>query len=514
MQHEIELKLAVPADQLGKWRRATLFRPFAKGRSSHKHLVSSYFDTPDLALKALGIALRVRKIGRKRIQTLKVPGNKTTGFQHLIEYEQEIAQDEPDLALIDDKRLQKLFAKAELQDRLTAVFTTDIKRRVTVLGYGESEIEMALDEGSISTPDKTMPLHEVEFELLSGRPVDILDLALEIHGKLPFSMETRSKAKRGYQLFTGETPKPARAASVTLNGKAIGRDVFSEIAWGCISQMRENELPLLLSDDPEGLHQMRVGIRRLRSLLGVYSAYLAPGMQETIVEELSWAQKELGNARDWDVFVGETLAVVKQGMPDEGSLSYLETAAVKMRSAHKDDARTFVKSERYALLLLRLFRGLETGGLFAEDDKTVRKALDRPVRSLAVSVLTRHDRRVRKLASRVEELEIEDIHRLRLRVKKMRYAAEFFRSLFAGGKAKRRGKALAHLQEALGAVNDASVCENLLAQLVSASPRSANLKIASGLLRGWYGALSSQSIASLASLWKDYEKTPCFWDGK
>ena len=219
MQHEIELKLAVAKEYLNRWRRAPIIRRYAEGRSGYKQLTSTYFDTPELDLKAMGVALRVRRIGSKRIQTLKVPANKATGFQHLIEYEQEVEQDEPDLSLIDSKPLQKFFAKSMLHDRLTALFTTDIKRRVTILRCGESEIEMALDEGSISASGKTMPLSEVEFELRSGQPMDILDLALELHGELPFSMERRSKAQRGYSLFTGAEPAPVKAAAVTLGHK-------------------------------------------------------------------------------------------------------------------------------------------------------------------------------------------------------------------------------------------------------------------------------------------------------
>ncbi|WP_282609869.1 CYTH and CHAD domain-containing protein [Pelagibius sp. Alg239-R121] len=512
MQHEIELKLAIAEEHMVRWRRASLFRRYAKGRSTNKHLLSTYFDTPELDLKAQGIALRVRKIGRRRIQTLKVPGNKATGFQHLIEYEQEITQDEPDLSLIDSKPLQKLFAKTELHDRLTAVFTTDIKRRITVLEHGESEIEMALDEGSIRTGNKVLPLSEAEFELISGRPEDILNLALEIHGALPFSVERRSKAKRGYSLFTDEVSIPVRASSMKLDAKSNTREVFSQIAWNCINQMRDNEQPVLQSADPEGVHQLRVGIRRLRSLFVLYRSLLSPETQGTIVEELAWAQKQLGPARDWDVFVEETLAKVRDQMPEEKSLSHLAKVAAKMRATTSGDARTFVRSERYALLLLRLFKGLESDAFLANEDKAVRKALKQPIPDFAVSVLTQHDRRVRKLAARLEQLEVEDIHRLRLRVKKMRYAAEFFRNLFTVKKAKRRNKALASLQEALGAVNDAVVCEELLKQMTSAAPRNTNLRVASGVLQGWYQALSAQSIKSLAMLWEDYEATPCFWE--
>ena len=231
-----------------------------------------------------------------------------------------------------------------------------------------------------------------------------------------------------------------------------------------------------------------------------------------MVEELAWAQKQLGPARDWDVFVEETLTRVREAMPEERSLAHLARIAATRRAESSGDARAFVRSERYVLLLLRLFKGLELGSFLAEDDKAVRKTLNKSVADFAASVLSQHNRRVRKLASRVEKLEIEDIHRLRLRVKKMRYAAEFFKSLFTDRKAKRRSKALAALQEALGAVNDAAVCEALLAELISAAPKNANLKVASGVMRGWYSALSAESIASLAALWQDYEATPCFWE--
>lgn len=512
MQHEIELKLAVDPEHMSRWRRAAVIRRYTEGRSQHKNLISTYFDTPDLTLKDMGVALRVRRIGTKRIQTLKVPANKATGFQHLIEYEQEIEQDEPDLSLIASKPLQKLFAKSKIRERLTALFTTEIRRRITILRYGDSEIEMALDEGRILAGEKTMPLSEVEFELRNGQARDILDLALELHGELPFTLERRSKAKRGYTLFSGKDPVPAKAASVSLNPKANTREIFSEIAWNCIDQIRDNELPVLMSDDPEGVHQLRVGIRRLRSLFVLYRPFLAGEAYETVVSELSWAQKQLGPARDWDVFVEETLTRVQAGMPEEASLAHLAKVAAERRAACSGDARAFVKSERYLLLMLRLFKGLELGSFLAEEDKAVRKGLAKPVTDFAAVVLSQHHRRVRKLASKVAELEIEDIHRLRLRVKKMRYAAEFFKSIFAEKKAKRRSKALAALQEALGAVNDMAVCEELLAELTAASPRSAQLKIASGVMRGWYSALSAESIASLAMLWQDYEATPSFWE--
>ncbi len=512
MQHEIELKLAVAPEHMNRWRRAAVIRRYAEGRSHYKTLDSTYFDTPDLELKAMGVALRVRRIGAKRIQTLKVPANKATGFQHLIEYEQEIDQDEPDLSLIASKPLQKLFAKSKIAARLTALFTTEIRRRITILRYGNSEIEMALDEGRILAGDRSLPLSEAEFELCSGDARDILDLALELHGDLPFTLERRSKAKRGYALFAGKEPAPVKAVAVKLDPKAHIREVFSEIAWNCIDQIRDNETPVLISDDPEGVHQLRVGIRRLRSLFVLYKPFLAGEAYETVIDELAWAQKQTGPARDWDVFVEETLTRVQSGMPEEKSLSHLAQLAAARRAASAGDARAFVRSERYLLLMLRLFKGLELGSFLAEEDKAVRKGLDKPVADFAAGVLNQHDRRVRKLASKVEKLEIEDIHRLRLRVKKMRYAAEFFKSLFADRKAKRRGKALAALQEALGAVNDAAVCEELLAELTAASPRSAQLKIASGVMRGWYSALSAESIASLAALWQDYEATPCFWE--
>jgi hypothetical protein len=67
------------------------------------------------------------------------------------------------------------------------------------------------------------------------------------------------------------------------------------------------------------------------------------------------------------------------------------------------------------------------------------------------------------------------------------------------------------LQEALGAVNDAAVCADLLAQLTSASPEDQELRTAAGFVRGWYAALSAHGIASLETLWQDYEVTPCFW---
>ena len=156
MSQEIELKLLLAPAQLNKLSRLPLLRAFAVGRGQSKQLDSTYFDTADFLLRRRSMALRVRRIGDRRLQTLKLapeaaadfmeaPAERLNGVQHHLEFESEIVGDLPDLAAVDSGGLQDWFAEQQLADRLEPVFTTTIARRTRLLRMADTEIELALD---------------------------------------------------------------------------------------------------------------------------------------------------------------------------------------------------------------------------------------------------------------------------------------------------------------------------------------------------------------------------------
>ena len=177
---EIELKLALPAEQMDRLRRLGLIRSLSVGRASRKTLVSTYFDTPEFALRDAGMALRVRDLGDRKLQTLKAPvqGAIKSGLQHVAEYEAEVAHSRPEIAKLEEPVLRQWIEDQGLPQQIGPVFTTRMERTVLPLRYIDSDIEMALDQGSIEGAGKERRLSEVELELKSGRSTRLYELAL------------------------------------------------------------------------------------------------------------------------------------------------------------------------------------------------------------------------------------------------------------------------------------------------------------------------------------------------
>ncbi|MDP1705100.1 MAG: CYTH domain-containing protein, partial [Sulfurimicrobium sp.] len=159
MATEIELKLLINPMDIDRLRRHPLLKAHAAGRARSRNLLSIYFDTPDLTLRQQRVALRVRRIGAHWVQTVKGGGGVRAGLHQRGEWEDEVAQDRPDLTKISEPFLLKLFSSAAVRDRLTAVFTTEFKRTTWQLQWDNGDaVELALDQGEVKSGDKTAPV--------------------------------------------------------------------------------------------------------------------------------------------------------------------------------------------------------------------------------------------------------------------------------------------------------------------------------------------------------------------
>ena len=171
MPDEIELKLGLEPEQLNRFRRHGLLRSLAQGRARTHHLVTTYYDTPELALRQKGAALRVRRRdGKALCQTLKVPATsrRNGSVQHYQEYESEIEGERPDISLIAGDTAADVFGDGSMANDLRPIFTTDLRRRVLDVRLVDSDIEVALDVGEVRSGDRTLPICEAELELKSG----------------------------------------------------------------------------------------------------------------------------------------------------------------------------------------------------------------------------------------------------------------------------------------------------------------------------------------------------------
>lgn len=513
MSEEFELKLRMSPERLEQLRRSALLRSLARDRAVTRHLTSTYFDTPDRALQRRGIALRIRQIGDRRIQTLKVPLGETGAMQAHRELEIEVEGDVPQLQLIADDDLREFLSQPEIAEALQPVFSSEIERTAVPVKLFDSEIEVALDRGQIGAGERRAALSEAELELKTGRRERLYELAIALNEAVPVSLETETKAARGYRLAADEGPGSYRADTVELTPDMTARAAFSAIAKSALQQLRLNEACSLLGEDIEGVHQQRVAIRRLRALISAFKDTMTVETRSYLTHELKWLQGVLGPARDWDVFIDESLAQMRQRLPDEASLPALLAESKRQRGAAYDALRAAISGPRYTEFLLRMELWLAKGE-WSAPSCAIDDPLDQPIAGFVVPILDRRHKKLLKIGGKKAHLKEAAYHDLRLEFKKMRYLSEFFSKLFGKKSVKRYLKSMTEAQDRLGSLNDALVSQSLLAQIeepLKEALGGSEARRVGGLLLGWQAACIDRDLEHFEDVWRDFRKQKRYW---
>lgn len=521
MPAEIELKLALdPAaiPHLARLARHAALLAVKRGRAKTARLASTYYDTPDFELARRGIALRLRRAGSRWLQTVKGPPLPGAGAGLHARDEHECSLPGPglDRAHLATTPWRKPLLKALERGELVPQFTTDFERRTIPLEFADgARAEFCIDVGEIcaASADRRVPISEIEIEIESGDAARAFELALALVDGWPLAVATASKAERGYALVRGEPDgwhAPVRAQAIALDGDATAETVLRAIAIECLHQIAANAAGLVADADPEWVHQMRIGTRRLRSCLGLLAPLVPATRLDPIIAELRWLAEVLGVARDWDVFAEETLPPLAAGFAQDpqtaGELKRLRTRVAARRKIADVAARDAVRSPRFQRLMLTIgaFCAAPRFGApaAANAESDVLAATARPYASRLVA------RRHGKLAKRAQKLARgapEERHAARIAAKKLRYAAEFFAPLFAAKRTRPYLKALAALQDALGHFNDAATAARLAAELAGAGDTAA------GIVRGWVAARAAALEPELERAWRRYARTGKFW---
>jgi triphosphatase len=519
---EVELKLLVAPEDLTRIDRHPAVRAVRRGGARKHALATVYYDTPASDLARAGVALRLRRDGNRSIQTLKGGGGVAAGLHARDEIEWDLAGHMLNVALLDNTPYAELFAKRKVRGRLRPVFTTEFTRIARTLAFPDGTLaELALDRGVIRAGRLEAPISEAEIELKGGDLARLFALARAIARDVPLRLGHASKAERGYAL--GHAPAPPRKArAVSLEEALTAGAALRRIAMTCVAQMQANEDGLRAGRGPEYLHQLRVGLRRLRSCLGLVALASSKEAVAPLAAELRWLGGALGPARDWDVFITETFPPLAQRFAGAEGLASFRARAARIRRAHDAAARDAVSSPRYTDLLLAL------GAAFGRDDlpafavsapdaapaapaeEAPPPRLDAPVGTFAAFVIDRRDRRLRKRGRDVPEATPEERHRVRIAAKKLRYAAEFFAPLYPAKRVARYVEALEGLQDILGALNDAAVVDRLLAEVAAGRGRPTAPGI-DGLVRGWVAAVAQHELARFRRAWDEFEDAKTFW---
>ncbi len=228
---EIELKLALEPALLASVRRHPAVAPLLEGRARTVGVVSRYYDTPDRRLQKSGVTLRLRRAGRRWLQTAKGEGSAVAGLHQRIEYEWPLARPLLDAALLATTRWKKLFAT--VAGDLKPVFTTDIRRTSQALVFADgTRAKLCLDVGTIRAGPRRAAISEIEIEWSAGDTRHLYELAQALAADLPVRVAHLSKAERGYTLAGGGTFEPIRASRVPMAAEHPGRDGFCRRGCG------------------------------------------------------------------------------------------------------------------------------------------------------------------------------------------------------------------------------------------------------------------------------------------
>ncbi|MCD6707849.1 MAG: CYTH and CHAD domain-containing protein [Thiobacillus sp.] len=458
---EIELKLALPPQQVEAFLKLMARR---RGTPVRQVLVTRYFDTPDFALSAQGVALRVRRIGRRWLQTLKTEGERRGGLSHRAEYEMAVTRGSPDWTRFSAEALA--YVPQDLRAQLAPVFEMRFKRTAWLIkGRGGARIEVALDVGEVRTlkginaGERSQPICEIELELKAGQPDALFALALAWAGRLdclPFDI---SKAERGVRLAHGESAEPVKSVPLALDRAMSVEDGFAAIVQACLAQFQANLPEVLASDDIEYVHQARVALRRLRAALRQYRRVCVP--PDELMDGLRALAAALGAARDWDVLCDETLPAIAPHYPDADAWQH----GMQVLQAHRVEVRAAMRAAliqaRPGAWLLALQRWLLLRGWRAVPEAQRFIQLS-PLKKWAGRALQKGHRPIVRGARDFGQLQAAQRHALRIAVKRQRYAAEFFQTLFGGRRQDRYLAVLRDAQNSLGRSNDARVAWGLL----------------------------------------------------
>lgn len=506
MPNEIELKLRIAKADVPRLRRHPALKQHLACKPITRKLVSIYYDTPDLRLLDAAVSLRVRSMSGGWFQAVKSAGHSLGGLHQRLEWEDLLSQGEPNFDKITEPHLAEIFADPTLRAALKPIFITDVSRTEWQLEYEDgSQIEVALDLGKLQVGKEKTPIQEVELELKQGKAIHLFELALALQADIPLQIENISKAQHGYAYYRPSPPAISTALTPDLDTKNTPKQAGLIIIQECLRHLQNNQDMVLHGTDSEGVHQMHVAIRRLRSAFNFFKFN-----STALGEELDWISLVLGTARDWDVLLNETLpSAFHQIAPNESHFVLQEHVLAAQMRAH-EALRQDLLSQRYQRLLLSLGAWLETENTAWGKSPTTKK-----ISRFALSGLNKSYKKLWGTGKTLHDLSARQQHKVRINAKNLRYALEFFLQVLIDKNSSiplhEFLNKLTTLQKALGLYNDITITNKLTTMLATQSS-DANLSEAIQTLNQWNQSRCVKANKLVRRSWRAFRQANPGWD--
>lgn len=508
---EIEIKLELTAEQ---WRRLRdRIRSEAEGEGAAaqplqtRTLRSIYFDTPTWALRKAGMALRVRQVDDRWIQTLKAARSLDGGISRSFEIEAEVATGKPDLGAIRDKSWRREVTRRVRPGGLVAVFETVIERVTTQRKTPDgATIEIALDRGTICAGARKVQVRELELELKGGDPSALLDIARDIVATGPFQPSRHNKADCGFRLAgesSPETLSASKAQRIEITSSTRPTAAIVQLCAVTTKHILHNWHVLSQADVPAAAHQIRIGLRRLRAVLRLSEATLDAAERDRLASAARDLGRDVGRVRNLHVIADDLVAPLAGHAGLADGISKLKDELALASLARRQELLNKLQDAQYGHFQVEL-------GLLPEIVAT--RAHARPSRvakrieSLATRTIAQLVRRVEKRGRHMSKLSVDERHELRKAIKPLRYTIEFFASLYPKSKIQRLLGATIEMQEALGYLNDAALAQTLPEIMSTDAAADPSVQRATGAVIGWHSARAELAWKDFPQIWRNFER--------
>jgi CHAD domain-containing protein len=488
----LHLEFVLPVAEAARLARFPILAALRQGRISSSTEELRWLDTPSGALAAEGRLVEAPKRGPRRLIAL-VPAAEAPWHPGPLL---------PPVALLAPHETPAGAEGAALMP--LAAFTG--KRRSQRLLIGDAVVGLQLIQGNLRT---VAAEREVARVLLSGPAPAVLDVARRLAAALPLLPPSQSLGAEALSLATGQVPPPRRHGAPDTS-EAVSAETCFIMAIGHLLEVALHVAPIARAGlESEGVHQLRVALRRLRSLLKVFRPITGCKQGRALDGALKEMLGHLGPARDWDVFLAGIGADMPALLPEDRRLkSLLRAAEAKRQAAYAVLAEALDGPGWRAAVISGLAFLLEKPWRAGAGDERL-GLLEAQPQDFAALVLDKRWQRLLEAGSEIETLPPEALHELRLDAKRLRYAAEVFAPVFPRKAARRFQRRLAALQEELGRSNDAAVARSLVQSL--AREKDEGRAWAIGMAEGLCLARSGMDRHGVLTAWKKLSAKESFW---
>lgn len=313
------------------------------------------------------------------------------------------------------------------------------------------------------------------------------------------------KAPAKTRMTASRTPRARKAAPVTFKSRSTLDTAIAAVVKSCRDHWQANLPAALEGRTPEGVHQVRVGLRRFRSALSLFRKFIPENQRAWLNTEAKWLANQLGPVRDLDVFLSDLTARFDgpKAVADATALA----AAVRVAHAKaQSTAAAALRGTRMRRFAARLDTWLEGHGWYADDTEIP------DIASFARETLNKRMRKIAAVAARAKTLTVPERHELRIAVKKVRYSLEFLSSALPAKRVARTASVLKRLQDSLGHLNDLDVAERTIALASKGAPPAdrRRIKVAGDALKAAHSKAAAKAEPETERLCHKLVKLPAF----